>query len=77
MSGGKTLQLKMPARKPGTYKFVGEFHEKTAKVASWRNEARVTPQNLEEQCMRIAAAELGLWCVALLHQPMPSMPNPT
>ena len=31
VSGGKTLQLKMPARKPGTYKFVGEFHEKTAK----------------------------------------------
>src|SRR5262245_9886655 len=29
--GGKTLQLKMPALKPGTYKFVGEFHEKTAK----------------------------------------------
>src|SRR6476660_3301794 len=28
--GGKTLQLKMPALKPGTYKFVGEFHEKTA-----------------------------------------------
>jgi heme/copper-type cytochrome/quinol oxidase subunit 2 len=31
VSGGKTLQLKMPALKPGTYKFVGEFHEKTAK----------------------------------------------
>jgi hypothetical protein len=29
--GGKTLQLKMPALKPGTYQFVGEFHEKTAK----------------------------------------------
>ena len=29
--GGKTLQLKMPALKPGTYKFVGEFHEKTAR----------------------------------------------
>ena len=28
--GGKTLQLKMPALKPGTYEFVGEFHEKTA-----------------------------------------------
>ena len=28
--GGKTLQVKMPALKPGTYKFVGEFHEKTA-----------------------------------------------
>lgn len=31
VSGGKTLQLKMPALKPGTYEFVGEFHEKTAK----------------------------------------------
>ena len=30
VSGGKTLQVKMPALKPGTYKFVGEFHEKTA-----------------------------------------------
>jgi hypothetical protein len=29
--GGTTLQLKMPALKPGTYQFVGEFHEKTAK----------------------------------------------
>jgi hypothetical protein len=29
--GGKTLPLKMPALKPGTYQFVGEFHEKTAK----------------------------------------------
>ena len=29
--GGKTLPLKMPALKPGTYEFVGEFHEKTAK----------------------------------------------
>jgi hypothetical protein len=28
---GKTLSLKMPALKPGTYEFVGEFHEKTAK----------------------------------------------
>ena len=28
---GKTLQLKMPALKPGTYKFIGDFHEKTAK----------------------------------------------
>ena len=28
--GGKTLQVKMPALKPGAYKFVGEFHEKTA-----------------------------------------------
>ena len=31
VSGGKTLQVKMPALKPGTYQFVGEFHEKTAK----------------------------------------------
>ena len=31
VSGGKTLLLKMPALKPGTYEFVGEFHEKTAK----------------------------------------------
>ena len=29
--GGKTLQVKLPALKPGTYQFVGEFHEKTAK----------------------------------------------
>jgi len=29
--GGKTLQLKMPALKPGTYEFNGDFHEKTAK----------------------------------------------
>ena len=31
VSGGKTLQLKMPSLKAGTYEFVGEFHEKTAK----------------------------------------------
>jgi plastocyanin len=29
--GGKTMRLKMPALKPGTYSFVGEYHEKTAK----------------------------------------------
>lgn len=29
--GGKTLPVKMPALKPGTYEFVGEFHESTAK----------------------------------------------
>jgi hypothetical protein len=29
--GGKTLQLKMPALKPGTYEFIGDFHAKTAK----------------------------------------------
>ena len=29
--GGKTLRLRMPALKPGTYPFVGEFHESTAK----------------------------------------------
>jgi hypothetical protein len=28
---GKTVPLKMPALKPGTYEFIGEFHEKTAK----------------------------------------------
>jgi len=28
---GKTLRLKMPALKAGTYSFVGEYHEKTAK----------------------------------------------
>jgi hypothetical protein len=31
VSGGQTLQLKMPTLKPGTDTFVGEFHEKTAK----------------------------------------------
>src|SRR5262249_26514696 len=30
---GKTLRLRMPALKPGTYKFIGEYHEKTAKGA--------------------------------------------
>jgi hypothetical protein len=29
--GGKTLRLRMPALKPGTYEFVGEYHEATAK----------------------------------------------
>lgn len=29
--GGKTVRLKMPALKPGSYSFVGEYHEKTAK----------------------------------------------
>jgi plastocyanin len=28
---GKTIRLKMPALKTGTYTFVGEYHEKTAK----------------------------------------------
>src|SRR5262245_63687302 len=28
---GKTLRLRMPALKPGTYPFIGEYHEKTAK----------------------------------------------
>lgn len=28
---GKTVQVKMPALKPGTYEFIGEFHDKTAK----------------------------------------------
>ena len=31
IAGGKTLRLKMPALKPGTYEFIGDFHEKTAK----------------------------------------------
>ena len=31
VSGGKILQLRMPALKPGTYQFIGDFHEKTAK----------------------------------------------
>ena len=29
--GGKTLRLRIPALKPGSYDFVGEYHEKTAK----------------------------------------------
>ena len=29
--GGKTLRLRFPALKPGSYDFVGEYHEKTAK----------------------------------------------
>jgi len=28
---GKTLRVRMPALKAGTYKFIGEFHEATAK----------------------------------------------
>ena len=28
---GKTLRLRMPALKAGSYSFVGEYHEKTAK----------------------------------------------
>ena len=28
---GRTIRLKMPALKPGSYGFVGEYHEKTAK----------------------------------------------
>ena len=28
---GKTVRLKMPALKPGSYNFVGEYNEKTAK----------------------------------------------
>lgn len=31
IAGGKTLKLKMPALKPGTYQFIGDFHEKTAR----------------------------------------------
>jgi uncharacterized cupredoxin-like copper-binding protein len=30
--GGKTVRLKMPALKPGTYPFVGEYHSETAKA---------------------------------------------
>jgi plastocyanin len=29
--GGKTIRLKMPVLKAGSYGFVGEYHEKTAK----------------------------------------------
>ena len=29
--GGKTIRLKMPALKSGSYGFVGEYHEKTAR----------------------------------------------
>lgn len=29
--GGKTLKIRVRALKPGTYPFVGEYHEKTAK----------------------------------------------
>jgi plastocyanin len=29
--GGRTIHLKMPALKAGSYGFVGEYHEKTAK----------------------------------------------
>ena len=28
--GNKTLKVRMPALKPGTYKFFGEYHEATA-----------------------------------------------
>ena len=28
---GKTLRVNMPALKPGTYDFIGDYHEKTAK----------------------------------------------
>ena len=30
--GGKTVRLKMPALKTGTYNFVGEYHAETAKA---------------------------------------------
>jgi hypothetical protein len=29
--GGKTMRLRMPALKPGTHEFIGEYNEKTAK----------------------------------------------
>lgn len=29
--GGKTVRLRMPSLKAGTYSFIGEYHEKTAK----------------------------------------------
>ena len=29
--GGKTVRLKMPPLKAGTYPFIGDYHEKTAK----------------------------------------------
>ena len=28
---GKTVRVRVPALKPGTYRFVGEYHERTAK----------------------------------------------
>jgi len=28
---GKTVRVRVPALKPGTYTFIGEYHEKTAK----------------------------------------------
>jgi plastocyanin len=30
IAGGKTVKVKVPALKAGTYKFVGEYHEATA-----------------------------------------------
>jgi plastocyanin len=30
--GGKTVKLRMPALKPGSYPFVGEYHAETAKA---------------------------------------------
>lgn len=30
--GGKTVKVRMPALKPGTYPFLGEFHSETAKA---------------------------------------------
>ena len=30
IAGGKTMKVKVPALKAGTYKFVGEYHEATA-----------------------------------------------
>jgi uncharacterized cupredoxin-like copper-binding protein len=30
--GGKTVRLRMPALKPGSYNFVGEYHSETAKA---------------------------------------------
>src|SRR5262245_31060385 len=31
IAAGKTVRLRIPALKPGSYKFFGEYHEKTAK----------------------------------------------
>ncbi|MBI1847809.1 MAG: cupredoxin domain-containing protein [Candidatus Rokubacteria bacterium] len=29
--GGKTLRVRMPSLKPGTYPFIGDYHQQTAK----------------------------------------------
>jgi hypothetical protein len=41
VSGGKTLQLKMPALKPGTYELLGHFTRRLPRAVSWLSEACV------------------------------------